>query len=233
MRHERDELRDLLAADFVLGSMRGAARRRFATLMRENAAWRDLAERWEERLYPWVMAAPKVEAPPHVWQSIRARIGTRRPVARAPARWGWRLALASLVLAATVLVVRSVWTPGPQAVTLAAVLTDRNARPSLLLSSTSAQLAQRRLGLKVLTHPDMPPGTSWQAWLVEADASAPLSIGFVSAQPSQWIELSAAAADALKRATTIGVSVEPKGGAPTGRPSGPFLFEGPVLRLDE
>lgn len=79
----------------------------------------------------------------------------------------------------------------------------------------------------------MPTGTSWQAWLVTSDA-VPISPGLVTGAESQTLELSPAAAAALLHAVAvaIGVSVEADGGSASGGPSGPFLFQGPVLRVD-
>lgn len=59
-----------------------------------------------------------------------------------------------------------------------------------------------------------------------------MSIGFVTSDASQILEIAPEAAKAPAKAVSIGVSVEAKGGSVTGRPSGPYVFEGPVLRVD-
>ena len=46
-------LRDQLAAEYALGTLRGAARRRFQRWIREDAALAMSVARWEARLAPW------------------------------------------------------------------------------------------------------------------------------------------------------------------------------------
>lgn len=231
MRYDDEELQERLAAEFVFGSLRGAARRRFNTLMRHRPDLRRRVERWEDHAYPLLMTGPIVKAPAHVWRAIQARIGTHRRGVRAAPK-AWRIALAGFAVAAAALVYVVSAPPGPQPSVTVAVLSDARERPGILVSWTSEQAAQRRLSAKILAHPDMPAGTSWQAWLVTASDAAPISLGFVTGAESQMLELSPAAAAALPRAVAIGVSVEAKGGSASGRPSGPFLFQGPALRLD-
>jgi hypothetical protein len=106
------------------------------------------------------------------------------------------------------------------------------ARAALLVSWTTKQSAARRVSVRILSHPDMPPGTSWQGWLVTGRDAAPVSLGLIGAEPHQVLELGPAAVRALPSTTAIGISVEPKGGSTTGRPGGAFLFQGPTLRVD-
>jgi anti-sigma-K factor RskA len=229
MRYENEDLQDMLAAEFALGNLRGAARSRLVTLMRRHPGLRRKVERWEERLFPLVVSAPPVRTPPRVWRAIHARIAPRADWARRGCR---RVAWAGFAFALAVLVYVGIPIPRPGAHTTVAVLSDAQAQPAVLVSWTPRQAAAGRVSVRVLAHPDMPPGTSWQAWLVSGRDAAPVSLGLVGAEPNQVLEISAAAADALLSATAIGISVEPKGGSPTGRPGGAFLFQGPALRVD-
>jgi anti-sigma-K factor RskA len=232
MRYDDQELQDLLAAEFVLGNLRGAARRRLIALMQQAPALRAKVEHWEERLFPLMMNPPPEKTPARVWRAIQARIAPRRDPAPA-ARRGWRrFALGGLAFALGVLLYIGVAPPGPPPFTMVAVLNDAQAQPGILMSWTPRQAAQRQLQVRILSHPDMAAGTSWQAWLITADGGAPISLGFVTAAETQVLEISAAAADALPKATAIGVSIEPKEGSTSGRPSGPFLFQGPALRVE-
>ena len=81
----KPELQDRLAAEYVLGTLRGRARLRFQSWMREDAALRRTVTEWEQRLAP--MAAGVAEAPPprRVWQAIEARIGAVAAPRAAPA----------------------------------------------------------------------------------------------------------------------------------------------------
>ena len=232
MRYDRDDLQDQLAAEFVLGNLRGAARSRFVTLMRRHLALQNQVERWEERLFPLMLNVPRAKAPPRVWRAIRSRIAVRR---RGPAQRladAWRgLALAGVALAFAALLYVVVLPLQRAPVTMIAVLNDQRAQPALLMSWGADRAATPRLTVRVLAHPDMPPGTSWQAWILTRDG-APISAGLIGADETQLLPLSGAAANALPRAVAIGVTVEPKGGSVSGRPSGAFLLRGPALRVD-
>lgn len=138
--------------------------------------------------------------------------------------------LAAVALAALVYV--AVAPPRELAYTMVAVLNDASAQSGILVSWTPRLAAKRQMAVRILAHPSMPPDTSWQAWLVLGPGDAPMPLGLVTTDESQVIEVPPAAADALQRAVSIGVSVEPKGGSVTGRPGGPYVFQGPVLRVD-
>lgn len=233
MRYESEPLQDRLAAEFVLGNLRGAARSRLVTLMRRRPGLRAKVAQWEERLFPLVMRTPKVKPPPRVWRAIHARISPQATSGFGAGGWFRRFAMGGFAAAAlAALVYIAVAPPRAPAFTMVAVLNDAHAQPGILVSWTPRQAANRELSVRILAHPSMPPGTSWQAWVLAGPAAAPTSLGFITTDQTQVLEVSPAAANALQGAVSVGVSVEPKGGSVTGRPSGPFVFEGSVLRVD-
>jgi anti-sigma-K factor RskA len=83
------ELRDRLAAEYALGTLRGLARRRFERLLSGNAGLRDLVNEWELRVNLLAESAQVVEPPAHVWEQIAQRIGP--PPAPMRERWLDRL----------------------------------------------------------------------------------------------------------------------------------------------
>ncbi|MCB1776389.1 MAG: hypothetical protein KDI50_03030 [Candidatus Competibacteraceae bacterium] len=96
-------LRDALAAEYVLGTLHGAARRRFESLLPAHPALRKAVNGWEYRLNRLAAASPVAAPPPEVWRGLEQRLF---PVAPSRSWWNnlalWRgLALAS-VLAAVV-----------------------------------------------------------------------------------------------------------------------------------
>lgn len=63
-----------LAASYVLGTLGGAARRRFERLVRDDARFCSAVSWWEERLFP-LLGTPAPAAPPeHVLESLERRI---------------------------------------------------------------------------------------------------------------------------------------------------------------
>ncbi|HSD43710.1 MAG TPA: anti-sigma factor [Burkholderiales bacterium] len=81
----KPELQDRLAAEYVLGTLRGRARLRFQSWMREDAALRRTVAEWEQRLAPLAAAVAEVAPPRRVWKAIEARIGPTAAARPAPA----------------------------------------------------------------------------------------------------------------------------------------------------
>jgi len=231
MRYDNGELQELLAAEYVLGNLRGGARRRFVALMHRHPGLRRSVAHWEEHLFPLVVGAPAVQPPARVWRAISARIAGTRSAADTHLVWWRKMAMAGTAFALVALLYVGFAPPREPPATMIAVLTDARAEPSILISWTAAQAAQRQVSVRILTHPDMAPSTSWEAWLLPADAAPPISLGLITNEIHQTLQVSAASARALDRAIAIGVSVEPKAGSVTGRPTEPFLLKGPALRL--
>ncbi|MCE9641775.1 MAG: anti-sigma factor [Betaproteobacteria bacterium] len=77
------QLREQLAAEYVLGTLSGRVRRRFAQLMKYDVELRGTVAAWEMRLTPLAAAMPEISPPARVWQAIAARIGAR------PIQTGW------------------------------------------------------------------------------------------------------------------------------------------------
>ena len=74
-----------------------------------------------------------------------------------------------------------------------------------------------------------PPGKSYELWIIDAKLGAPRSLGVIGEKP-RAATLSdydpAVVADA-----TYAVTVEPPGGSPDGKPSGPPVFVGKLIPI--
>lgn len=106
MRYDNPELLRELAAEYVIGTLRGAARRRFEVLVEQNAALRLHKEFWEQRLAEFGQVVPPVPPPASARTALLQRAGatTAVPVRRGRRRnaWAWAAgfaAAASLALA--------------------------------------------------------------------------------------------------------------------------------------
>ncbi len=85
------ELRQRLASEYVLGTLRGAARRRFETHLAHDAHLRSLVAHWQDGLAPLAEDIPSVAVPARVWSGLVRRI----PALAAPhSRPGWWVNLA-------------------------------------------------------------------------------------------------------------------------------------------
>ena len=219
-----------LAAEYVLGTLRGRARERFERLARTDRALTDAVRTWEERLLPLAEQLPPIAPPVRVWAAILARI-RGAPAARA-SLWSslglWR-ALASASLATVVVLAAVLLKSAPEVPqgALVVVLAGTDAKPVLV---ASADRLSRYLSVKPVARVELAADRTLELWMLP-DRANPRSLGLISATGVARVALPAPADDALRNIPALAVSLEPRGGSPTGLPTGPVLYSGPVQRM--
>src|ERR1700722_2811650 len=98
------QLIERLAAEFVLGTLRGGARLRFGRWIATDATVAGAVRRWEDRLAPLAARVPRIAPSPHVWQAIERRTGSvSAPLAPRPSALP-RARARGLAIAASVIV---------------------------------------------------------------------------------------------------------------------------------
>ena len=219
-----------LAAEYVLGTLRGRARERFERLARTDRALTDAVRTWEERLLPLAEQLPPIAPPARVWAAILARI-RGAPAARASI-WSslglWRaLAFASLATVVALAVVLLKPLPEAPEGALVVVLAGTDAKPALV---ASADRLGRTLSVKPVARVDLAADRALELWMLP-DGGNPRSLGLISATGVVRVALSGPADQALRNIPALAVSLEPRGGSPTGQPTGPVLYSGPVQRM--
>jgi len=226
MNYRNPELRERLAAEYALGTLRGLARQRFERLLADDAELRRLVEGWELRLNTLAETAPAVTPPARLWQRIEQRLGPA-PMPRAGllARWWqslefWRgLSLVATAAAAALVLYIAL---APEKRTYVAVLIDAKQTPILVAKFDPDT---RRLSVQSLLPPVADPAHSHELWLV-AGGNAPRSLGLLAgAQTTVDLPPDQAAAVAT---AILAISLEPPGGSKTGSPT-EVLFTGTVV----
>lgn len=234
MNYRTPQRADALAAHYVLGTLPALARARFARLARSDAVLNTAIRDWEDRLLPLAQSVPPVEPPERVWTAILARIGRADTGSASHRRTAWAsvslwrgLALTGFATAiALALVLLSPPLERPEA-TMVVVLAGQDAKPALI---ASADRNGSLLTIKAVT--PLSPGAdrSLQLWALPATGN-PRSLGLVPASGVAQIALPVAAGTVLQDISALAVSLEPRGGSPTGLPTGPVLYSGSVQRL--
>jgi anti-sigma-K factor RskA len=218
---ENPELIDRLGAEYVLGTLRGAARRRFARWRETSAIVDGRCGYWEQRLLPLLGPARRAEPSPRVWSAIRLRLGLAAAVARP--RRDLPLALAATVLLTTALALLLYWrTPPGRAFEVATIAAPSG---SLLWQVEVYGEAGAAAGVKVRAGAlSPPPGRDYELWALPK-GGAPVSLGVLPYRESTARRaLTAAQQRALAGAAQLAVSVEPPGGSPAGQPTGAVVF---------
>ena len=233
MKLDAPGIADALAAEYVLGTLAARTRARVAKMVRVDRRLADAIQAWEERLLPLADSVPPVTPPPRVWTGIRRRIeGGRAPVETPKSLWEnialWRgLTLAGVATALALAVV--VFSPPTERAeqTLVVVLAGQDAKPALI---ASADRVGRTLLVKAVAPVDVPADRALELWALPA-AGNPRSLGVIPPGEITRVALPAGADAFLTGVPALAVSLEPRGGSPTGQPTGPVLYSGPVQRL--
>lgn len=228
-------LRDALAAEYVIGTLRGHARARFESLMRYDPGLRRLVAEWEARLTPLAAAGGDIAPPQRVWESLARRIagGESRP-----GWWGsltfWRGFAATAAAFTLVLAVVIGTAPRPEPpMAMVAVMNDEQGQPAMVVSwPPMKDMRDPHIRIKVVqAHPVMHAGTAWEMWMLPGGDAAPVSMGLVNTDRDQVMKVKPALAQRMGGAWGIAMSVEPEGGSPTGAPTGPVIFKGQCVRI--
>ncbi len=225
-------LRQKLAAEYVLGTLKGGARRRFDSWLIQDADLRNTVAQWQQRLAPMAEFAGNVAPSKHVWAGIERRLALRP----APARWKfwhndnlpfWRsLGMVSTALAAMLMVVVLTNRPveGPT-ISYVATLSDDKAQAALVLTGDSRNNA---LDVRVVTADPLAADKSLHLWAVPK-VGKPRSLGVLQGNRGRFVLAeNAVSADVM----VLAVTLEPKGGSPDPNgPTGPILYKGNWVRI--
>jgi anti-sigma-K factor RskA len=229
---DREEA-DILAGEYVLGTLAGAERVRFEARLAAEPALQALVDGWTRRLSPLADALTPVEPPPELWSRIQARITPHAPdpAAREPmwmklGFWRWSAIGGALATAALALFIAFAPTRLGDADHIV-VLNDAQAKPAVIVV---ANVRTNTVAVKQVAAAP-PPGRVYQLWLLPGANQAPRPIGLLSAAAAVPHPMPDGVKDALPRAAGLAVSVEPPGGSPTGLPTGPVVYHGTVIAL--
>lgn len=210
-----------LAAEYALGTLRGRARRRFEALARGDRELAGVVRRWEAELTPLAERVAPVDPPARVWREIEARLAPRGK----PAESAWKgFALIAGGLA-SVLLAAFLWLGGipRDDPVFVAVLTAPDAVPRMVVSMHSPD----QLRVRMVKPWSGTEGKSLELWVLPKEG-APRSLGLVPNASGEMVMRVAAADPRVQGANAFAVSLEPRGGSPSGQPTGPVLCSGAI-----
>ena len=239
---------DLVAAEYVLGTMDAAARDAFAARIAREPDLARAIDAWRMRLAPLADEIAPVVPPMYLWHRVRARAG----LADAPAapsdgtRWWdrvafWRGATLAGLAATTACLIALIALPRnpaseipgpvhsalPHPVRLVTTLHDGKGRSTYMAAVDDDACT---LVLMPLLK-DATPGEVPQVWLVANDGGTQ-SVGVGNDAPLQSMVVpDALRARLLRDDQALAVSMEPPGGSPTGQPTGFVIGRGQLTHL--
>ena len=239
----RDEDLDRLAAEHVLGVLEGAEATRAANLLTSDATFAAAVARWRERLAEFDETAAPAAPSAGLWRRIEADLAPAPPPqtpATAPARvlvpdplnalralWRslafWRVAGMASAAAALVLGVGLAYVASERARTpilVAVLVSEGSTEPAAVVNA----FADGRTELVPLRAIAVPPDRALEIWTLWDRAVGPRSVGLLDQTRSVRLNLQNMPKPGPNQLFEI--TLEPKTGSPTGRPTGPVLMKG-------
>jgi anti-sigma-K factor RskA len=239
----RDDL-DRLAAEHVLGVLEGAEATQAAELLASDPAFGAAVALWRERLAEFDETAAPAAPSPELWRRIETGLAHASPsveaAAPAPAPvivpdplnalralWRslafWRLAGIASAAAALVLGVGLAYVASERARTpilVAVLVTEGSTEPAAVVNA----FADGRTELVPLRAIVVPPDRALEIWTLWDRSVGPRSVGLLHQTHSVRLNLQNMPKPGPNQLFEI--TLEPRAGSPTGRPTGPILMKG-------
>ncbi|MES2071071.1 MAG: anti-sigma factor [Pseudomonadota bacterium] len=246
---DHPDLQHKLAAEYVLGTLRGGARRRFETWLHDDGALQQIVRQWQGDLLPMAEFSKTAQPSVAVWQALEQRLELnqlsqlnqpRQPKPE-PDRWAfwrqlhddlafWRglglVSTAAALILVSLLLSKQQVEPVLPLNNYVATLSDDKAQPIALVTGDSKR---RQLVVRMVSAQDIGADKSLELWAVSKEGKVK-SLGLVAANGSVTLpmpEYMNAEATPL-----LAVTLEPKGGSGNPeKPSGPIVFKGNWLQI--
>lgn len=226
MNYLNQERQDALAAEYVIGTLRGAARKRFQQLLVQHPSLRATTDRWEQHLNNLTEQIQPISPSPLVWQRVKARLAFDEPghdtsdvsnissiTAKSSRKWPILTGLASaaaIILAVLLIRFNLPLTPPP--VQQLSVMQNAEGQPLWLI-----EVRREDLTTIATNNITIRSQNDYQLWMLAKDGRPPISLGLL---PQSGIKtLNKVALYDQINIASLAVSLEPLGGSPTGAPT--------------
>jgi anti-sigma-K factor RskA len=219
------------AGEYVLGLIDDAARADFEARLAADPELRRLVAVERERFLELDLTAEGPAPAPEIWQRIEEGVArttsnvvdlqVRRTLPAAPLsrRGFWQGFSAASILGVVASSIAYMRAP-PGAPRLVVVLLNDQAQPVSIVET----LDDKRIRVIPLVNIDVPSDRTLQVWTLPDPATGPVSMGLLEAVRATLLEgpvLPTPQPDQLYE-----ITLEPAGGSPTGRPTGPIIGKG-------
>jgi anti-sigma-K factor RskA len=231
---------DALAGEYVLGTLDAAERAEIAARRLREPALDAAVLAWENRLAPLDADTPEVAPNPAIWSRILARIEASRlgvqdvrdtlvtDLTRRLQRWRAAAVMASAIAASFAIAFfwRAPESTLPSENYVAVLQDDTTPVPYFIveIDRRSHMMAVRPIGA------GKQPGKSYELWLIHDRLGEPKSLGVVADQGFTVKPALAKYDTAAIDGGEFAITLEPAGGAPNGKPSGPPLWIGKMFQ---
>jgi len=192
-------------------------------LQREHDFWASRFSGLDEQFEP-------VAPPAHILPKIETRLfGAQKPASWWDSLAVWRSVAAGALAVAAVAVGFSVMQPSPDSSALANQLVAALRAEGSDVQFLALYDGSGAVRLTALSGETM-PNNDYELWAIQGGGS-PISMGVVPINARSTVELSDAVRAVWGEGSVLAITLEPKGGAPAGVPTGPVVAQGAVTKI--
>lgn len=232
MRYDDKKLAEMLAAEYSLGTLKGAARARYEQLLQQRPDWLQAHHWWQSHLHLLADTAPAVAPSKKVWQNIETRLFNKATNA-AKNQWWRNLAFLSTALAASLATILILQAPKQviefEPATVALLANDKT-QAGWLISYSKNSKGEAEIRANTLASLEAKPNNAFELWLLPADKTAPISLGVLPQQGNAVVNVPAKLAIMLA-SSGLAVTLEQAGGSPDGAPHGAIVYQGKLAQI--
>ena len=227
MRIANERWLDALCGEYMLGTLRGTARRRFERALRDETLVAQRLKYWQGLFALRYSNMIEANPSPETWKRLERELELARfrtPWHRRTGFWrGWAVgatAILALVVGMQTLRPRSE-APAPVEIAQLAGKADVT-RVAVRISADG-----RTLELQPARAVIAGPAQSYEVWLIPAEGGDAISIAVLGNLDARFA-LPVAQVGRVRAGAKLAVTVEPAGGSPTGKATGPIILIGDV-----
>ncbi len=210
-----------LAAEFALGLLDPHEAEALALRVEHDQEFSALVAWWREQFSP-LIDEHETSPPSDVWQRIEHALPQNDNMRQSLRRWRAAAVTAAAIAASLVAVVllRPLPVPSQPQVMLAALKGTSGASATVAYDVTSGRLM-------ILPGTIDTKGQDAELWVIPPDGT-PRSLGVIDTNRATHPVVAANRRALIKAGATFAITLEPKGGSPTGLPTGPAISAGKI-----
>lgn len=219
-----------MVAEYVLGLLDTATHEAMGQAIARDPALQREHDFWVQHFSALDAQFEPVTPPAHILPRIEARLFGAKPLV---SWWDslalWRSVAAGALAVAAVAVGFSVLQPRPDSSLLATQLVAALRAEGSDVQFLALYDGSGAVRLTALSGAEV-PGSDYELWAIQGGA-APISMGLVPVNARTTVELSDAVRSGWGEGSVLAITLEPKGGAPAGIPTGPIVAQGAVTKI--
>jgi len=241
MKYSNARLKQMLSAEYALGTLSGLPRQRFSRLLKTRPDLQQEVRFWEARLAPLLGKLPPKAPRDLVWAAIDRQINAQNTQSTLPpaktrsaALWQtWAVAASAAAVALSVQLYKqmNLPLPAPKIITVE----QKPAFVAMLQAPKSdavwlVSLSPDRQQISVVASGNYAVDQkSLELWILGDEGKAPVSLGLLPEHGDRRLTMPAGLK--MPGKPILAVSVVPQGGSPTGLPTGPVILTAPVIAI--